>query len=88
MYRVEPYSEVMTQIAALPDDALAGYAEALGVLASSWQAGLVRVLESVAKCILTPMWSSGYTTVSDNAFPRLHNSYSRPSRSRFPRWSS
>jgi hypothetical protein len=28
----------MEQIAALPDDALAGYAEALGVLASSWQA--------------------------------------------------
>ena len=32
MYRVELYSEAMDQVAALPDDALAGYAEALGVL--------------------------------------------------------
>jgi hypothetical protein len=30
--------EARDQIAALPDDALAGYAEALGALVSYWQA--------------------------------------------------
>lgn len=32
MYRIETYSDAMEQIATLPDDALADYAQVLGVL--------------------------------------------------------
>ncbi len=63
MHRVETYPEARDQIAVLPDDALAGYAEALGVMALiPWNGEPINKDNSTGSVRTLPFGAAGMVT--------------------------